>query len=450
MSVEAPHQPKQTQESATKLTAEQQAWKDQQEAQWAEYHAKTASENSPEEQSFLESVFNENVVPTSEAEQAMGRTSESEEKDKDKGPSRLSRIKSSLGAIATKIGDVFTIQKSGMPQSPEEFKLSPSQTTEAASKKPETEKQPRFDLVDIKARAVKIVDRTKYNLGLAKEIGVEVKDILVEKAKDKFDNKDEVLAAAKEKVARAKDVGIGFAQFAAYEGLSLFGALANKAAELTKDAPSKLSGRFTEAAPTSSNPENRRLNRRGKILVLGLGIAASAGALYLGIEGGTEGTAELANQVPLDNSGADSIGMYPDLQSNPLPVEGDIPTPSPENIPSDQLPLSSDVMPDVASDVPTPVEPTSADLKPDFSPEIGTLQAGDTIWDDSMQMLKESGFDGGEQELVNYTNLLTDWRLKEMGITAEQATSLPVGTKLPMPEFADIQEIIAKAEQLRQ
>ena len=67
MSVEAPHQPTQTQEPAT-LTAEQQAWKDKQEAQWAEYHAKKASKNDPEEESFLNSVFNEEVVSTSEAE----------------------------------------------------------------------------------------------------------------------------------------------------------------------------------------------------------------------------------------------------------------------------------------------------------------------------------------------------------------------------------------------
>lgn len=347
-------------------------------------------------------------------------------------------VRAALGAIATKIANVFK---------PKTLRgeLSDAQMVGQGETEQSSEKLPRLTLVDIKVRALEIIDKTKYNAGLAKEIGVEVKDILAEKAKDTvkaakdkaadikdaakdaFDDRDEVIAKAKEKAVRAKDFGIGFAQYAAYEGTNLVGQLLGKAAELAKNAPTRLSEHFTEPAPTSSDPENRQLNRRGKILVLGLGIAASAGVLYLGIEGSTEGTTEFANQVPLDTPpSADAIDLAPD------------------NLPRTQLPVSPELAPDVS------VEPTHADLHVDFTPEIATLEEGDNIWSDSMKMLKEGGFNGSEQDLTDLTNLLTEWRLKEMGITAEQATSLPVGTKLPMPEFADMQEIIAKAEQLKQ
>ena len=457
MSVEAPHQQKQTHEPDT-LTPAQREWNEHQEAQWAKHAADTASEKTDEDKSFLGNIFNEEVVPTSEALHVGP--------EEEKGPSRLSRIKASLGAVAAKITDVFCgMHKPGIPQSPQDFKL-PKTSTEAAPQKPETEKQPRFDLVDIKARALEIVDRTKYTLGLAKEIGTEVKDILVEKAKDKFDVakektldvkgkaidkakgnfdsavdkaldiKDAAVVAkhtVMEKAGRAKEVAIGLAGYAVTEGFEFLGMLIAKSAELAKDAPNRLSERFTELAPTPSNPNNRELNRRGKVLVLGLGITAFAGLTYLGRMVGHDGShgVDIANQMPLDAPGIDGLDMnhvtLPDSQLDQLPIGSD-------SLPLDQIPDH------------TAVGPAHEDLTVHFSPEIGTLQEGDTIWDDSMQMLKEGGFNGSESDLMDRTNLLTEWRLKEMGITAEQAKYLPVDTELPMPSFADMQEIIAKTE----
>lgn len=474
MSVEAPHQSKQTQEQDT-LTDAQKEWKANHDALWAQHEADSKPQDNSEEASFFESVFNEDVAPSPKAEQVQP----SEEKEK--GPSPLSRIKASLGALATKISDVFTTQKSGMPQSPEEFKLSHSEATEAASKKPETEKQPRFKLVDIKARAVEIVDRTKYNMGLAKEIGVEVKDILVEKAKDKFDAAKEKALDAKDdakvkfgvakdkardlkdvaidkvldakdvafdKAGQAKDIGIGLAGYVATEGFEFLGKLIAKSAEFAKDAPNRLSERFTEAAPTPSNPNNRELNRRGKILVLGLGVTAFAGLTYLGRMAGIDHQdgIDLANQVPLDTPGIDTLDTSSGLHTDPLPMVPDTTAlTTPETLPGDQLPVSpvsADVMPEAP-------DTTGQEQKIEFSPEVGTLEAGDNIWDDSMQMLKEGGFNGSEQDLIDRTNALTEWRLKEMGITAEEAKYLPVDTKLPMPDSAAMQEIIARAEQLK-
>lgn len=310
-------------------------------------------------------------------------------------------VKGALGAIATKIAKVFKPKTlSG--------ELSDTQTVGQGEQSWE---QPRITLVDIKAKALELATKTK-------------------------------------------DMAVGFALLATAEGMMGLASAANRAAEATKNATGKLSDHFTDPAPTVSNPENRELNTRGKVLIFGLGIAASTAALLLGttLRGGehAQQATEAANQF----NGMDTPDTQLPLDLSDNSVAPDV-APTPPSTP-DQLPVES-VTPETSTPAPVPegidtttVEPpVGEDLKVDFSPQIGTLEAGDNIWDDTMQMLKEGGFDGPQNELVDRTNILTEWRLKEMGITPEQAKYLPVGTKLPMPDFSTIQELITKVEQLK-
>lgn len=248
----------------------------------------------------------------------------------------------------------------------------------------------------------------------------------------------------KERALAAKDKVMGFANLGILYATSGLASLGEAAAKTASGANNFRSEYFTNPAPTEDDPDHREVNALGKLAILSVGMFAVAAALNFGLSiNGERGqqAADAANQM----NGTGFGGTDPTQTTVNGPSAGSI---FPDNAEPSQTHLP--IIEDAPSGQTGGVEATTGDLSVNFSPDTGHLEAGDTIWDDSMKSLTEGGFNGSPDELTERTNILTEWRLEKMGISPEQAKFLPIGTELPTPNFAELQELIAKAEQLKQ
>lgn len=89
------------------------------------------------------------------------------------------------------------------------------------------------------------------------------------------------------------------------------------------------------------------------------------------------------------------------------------------------------------------------ELKTNYTEKATTLQPDSNVWDSSEQYWIDGGFDGSEADLEKLTDALKDWRLEQMGLSEADAFNMQPGLKMPMPNPAELQQLIDEAFKLK-